>query len=337
MTPQGLTAPSVALLLLSFATTAYADPSATDQSLAQSLFEQAKQLMDSGRYAEACPKFAESERLDPGGGTLLNLALCYERQGRVASAWSNFKEASSLARRDGRSDRAQAAEEHIRTLVPKLPRLTIQAPNAVEGETILLDGVSIGRAAWGVPVAVDPGPHQLVASAPGKVRWMSNVTFAMSEQRSVSIPELQSSALPAAGPASRSAAAASPASSPADLPRASGGSAGTWALLGGGVVALGAGSVLGVMAIDRRHKSNGACPTDTTCTDQGVKWNNQAKTFAWASDIGIGIGLLGVGIGTYLLLVHGADAPRAARAAPPLSVDAVLSAHGGALRIGRAF
>jgi hypothetical protein len=104
---------------------AFAEASGSDRSLAQSLFEQAKQLMVAGKYEEACPKLAESQRLDPGGGTLLNLGLCHERQGKTASAWSDFKEALSVARRDNRSERIRDSEEHIAALEAKLPWLTV--------------------------------------------------------------------------------------------------------------------------------------------------------------------------------------------------------------------
>src|SRR5450432_2466634 len=80
---------------------ANAQVSQTDRTLAQSLFEQGKQLMQAGRYADACPKLEESQRLDPGGGTMLNLALCYEDEGKISTAWADFKEALSMARRDG--------------------------------------------------------------------------------------------------------------------------------------------------------------------------------------------------------------------------------------------
>ena len=90
---------------------AHADgpPSQADRALARSLFDEARILMDAKRNAEACPKLAESDRLDPGGGTLLNLGVCHENEGKLARAWVELNEALSRAVRDGRKGREDLA------------------------------------------------------------------------------------------------------------------------------------------------------------------------------------------------------------------------------------
>jgi hypothetical protein len=59
--------------LLGVASPTWADTSPTDKAASDVLFKDAKRLVAEGHVNDACPKFAESERLDPTPGTLLNL------------------------------------------------------------------------------------------------------------------------------------------------------------------------------------------------------------------------------------------------------------------------
>src|SRR5262249_6130177 len=104
---------SVALVaLFAFAAgSARAQSSGEDVAAAQALFEDGKRLMQARNYEEACPKLVESQRLDPGGGTLLAIGLCHEGQGRTATAWADFNVALTEARKDRRADREAAALE----------------------------------------------------------------------------------------------------------------------------------------------------------------------------------------------------------------------------------
>src|SRR5688500_15771928 len=104
--------------------TSHAD-TARNPVAAQALYDEARRLVDAGKVDEACPKFKASYELEPGGGTLLNLADCYEKQGKLALAWSTFKEALVAAQRDGRSERVEYANQHIGKLEARLARLTV--------------------------------------------------------------------------------------------------------------------------------------------------------------------------------------------------------------------
>ena len=140
---------------------------------AQGLFDEARALMAAGQAAEACPKLEESQRLDPGSGTLMNLARCYEQTNRIATAWSTYLEAAGAARAARNDEREAGARERAAALGPRVSRLIIDVPAAVARLVVRRDGEPVGRPQWSAPVPVDAGEHVIDASAPGHLPWRS--------------------------------------------------------------------------------------------------------------------------------------------------------------------
>src|SRR6185295_16031570 len=107
---------------------ALGEPQATpaDTVTAEALFQQGRSLLLEERIAEACPKLAESFRVDPSTGTLAALAMCHEKQGKLASAWAEFTDVESRARREGRKDREKLARASADALTPRLSTLEIE-------------------------------------------------------------------------------------------------------------------------------------------------------------------------------------------------------------------
>jgi hypothetical protein len=195
--------------------------SETKSAVADALYRQARDLMAAGKLDEACPKFAESQRLDPATGTLLNLAACHERQGKLASAWLEYSDAVVAARLDRRQDRVDFATERAAALEPKLSRLTLTlAPDADPTSlTLELDGASFGLAAIGAPTPVDPGKHTVRASAPGKQPWQKDITIgAEADLQTLAIPKLEDAPIApvAAAPLTAAAAPTAPPPQPRD-------------------------------------------------------------------------------------------------------------------------
>lgn len=181
---------------------ARADPTPAESALATALFQEGRALLLAGKIDEACAKLAESQRLHAGAGTLLNLATCHEKQGRLATAWSEFSESVGFALRDHRDDRERTARARMAAIEPKLPHVVVLVPDdaRVEGLTITLDGVTLAPAAWGGKLPVDPGEHALAASAPGHVGWSTKVTAKEGEVSAAAVPTLEVEA-PAPPPA----------------------------------------------------------------------------------------------------------------------------------------
>ena len=63
-------------------------------------------------------------------GTLLNLALCHEQIGKIASAWGEFRSVEQQARAavPPNENRAKLAHDHAEALQPRLSRIKIIVP-----------------------------------------------------------------------------------------------------------------------------------------------------------------------------------------------------------------
>lgn len=270
-----------------------------DAAAAQSLFDEAIKLVEGGKSAEACPKFAESQRLDPSLGTLLRLATCYETTGKTASAWSLYREASEGAQATGQAARAKYARAHADALEPKLCRLTIlvPTPSDVVGLEVRRDGELVGRAQWGMAVPVDPGSVSIEASAPARMPFRTSVSLSGDGERlTLSVPLLAPvmvTRAPDVAPAQDGRAA-----------RVLGFTVG-----GLGIVGLAVGSIYGLQARSRNDDSAAHCRTTTLCDAEGLSLRNDAHRFATVSTIAFVVGGAGLIGGTVLVLTSKPSGP----------------------------
>jgi len=327
----------VALAIACAAVSSPAHAEASSSAVAEALYEEARGLMKQGKLDQACPKFKQSYDLDPGGGTLLNLAECYEKQGKLASAWSAFKEAQVSAQRDGRSERVSYAKKHIEALEPKLSKITIEVPADANtpGLSVTLDGAELGSAGWNVGVPVDPGPHEVSASATDRRPFNKQIEIAGSgAATTVTIPKLQATAVAAATPRVIDAdVEKKPVSSEAGA-TGNGGRTVGYVLLGAGVVGVGVGSYFGLHAFAQWGTRKDGCVNG--CTVEAKKAGDSAASAALISDIGFGVGLIAAGVGTYLIL---SSKPASETSTASVSHDAhrtlsllpVANANGGGL------
>lgn len=153
---------------------------------AEALFESGHEAMSQGDYDTACARFEESNRLDPAVGSLLNLAACEEKRGRLATAWQLFKRVmNELPAGD---DRYPIAQRRASDLRPRVPRLTLELErNAPKQTTVHYGKVILGQASFHVPLPFDPGEHTLYVVAPDRDRRAYQVTLREGEQKVLSV------------------------------------------------------------------------------------------------------------------------------------------------------
>lgn len=162
------------------------------KAAAEQLFSQAQQLMAAGNYDAACPKLEASMELDAALGTLINLARCYEKQGRLASAWARYREAADLAARASQGKRQRFAARQAEALEPRLPRLIIRVSSvsAVSGLSISRDESKVDAAMFDTAIYIDPGEHTIVARAPGYLDFTKTFEIAVGQEIIIEVPSL---------------------------------------------------------------------------------------------------------------------------------------------------
>jgi hypothetical protein len=162
-------------------------PAFADESEPERLFREARSAMLEGRFDEACPKLEESQRLDPHVGTLLNLAACHERQGKVASAWVEYQKAHTAAQAEGQAERARLAEQRIAVIEPRVPWLRVAVRGDSAGMTATLDGSELSAAALGTEMPVDPGVHVVSGQGAGRRGFEERIELREGERRTVTV------------------------------------------------------------------------------------------------------------------------------------------------------
>jgi hypothetical protein len=306
---------------------ARAEPTDQETALALTLFDEGRAALAAGHLDEACHELEESKRLDPLPGTVLNLAVCHEHQGRVATASAEFREARALAERDHRDDRVALADQHLEALARAVSDVVIVVPSPADRADLAVsaDGTSVGRAAWGTRIPVDPGPHTIEATAPNKKTWTLVVQVAPNgDVETATVPQLEDApsepgpVLPPAVVPPPVARVAGLSGSPVPAPPASAASRAlstrrtiALASAGASLVAAGIGTYFGVTAISKHDDPDAICTLEP-CT-QANALNSDAKSAADASTVSFAVALVALGTGAFLWFgdTSGARADRA--------------------------
>jgi hypothetical protein len=282
-------------VVLVLATPANAQPTTeTRRAGAEALFAEGRRLILEGKALQACPRFAESQKLDPATGTLLNLARCYAMIGRTASAWAAYTEAASSAHATADTERERFARAKAAALAAEVPRLMVSVSESSGSELeVTVDGVAWARGLWNVAAPIDPGQHTIAARKRGFVPWSRTFEARGGVESQFVVPELR--ALP------RSSDALPPRSREQGHGWARQHSA---AAVGAGVAvaAVAIGTMLALEAQSAYDRSESFCTSDERCDPRGISLRDEAFDDARLATIAFGFAGSAI-VGTTLLWI----------------------------------
>ncbi|WP_437657833.1 PEGA domain-containing protein [Sorangium sp. So ce1182] len=294
-----------------------------DPVAAEALFKAARALVDKGDYAAGCPKFEASLELNPSASTMINIARCHEREGKVATAWHDYNRAIVLNRETAGEQRRRGLEEiaqkGITDLDARVPKLRVVVKSAPSGAEVQRDGTPVPAAALGEPLPVDPGPHEIRASAPGHETETRSVTLREGESVTVELT---------LRPAARPTAAAAP----EKAKEAPGGGVPTWAWVSGAAGIALAGASVGFLIDDLAAIGalRDSCREVTGGTYCKPGYDFAADNARKNRDFGLFVGLGGAGLVALGAAAYGIAGSGGEKAPAPAAVALPWVAPSGA-------
>lgn len=286
------------VLMVCFMCVKTAHAQESDAARATRLFEEATQNALNGDYANACPKFEESLRLTPGLGTEFNLAICNAQTGKRIVAARMFRSIERRAREAGKSERARAAAAESAKLDAHVSYVKLTNKNPSQASVVIrIDGEVVPESEYDAWI-VAPGAHNIEARDWGAGFWRSAFQTTSGGPTSIEIPVLSAGdTVPKEHSVERA-----PYRTDRVAPRASNPRTAGYVVAGVGIVGLMAGAVTGVLILGAKST------VDEMCTDQGCPpgegrdARDRGHTLLPINAIAFGVGLVGLGVGAYLLV-----------------------------------
>jgi hypothetical protein len=326
------------LIFIFASSVARAEPSAAELASARDLFAEARRAEENGQWSEALSKLLVVANVKMTPQVRFHLGLCQEHIGQLVEALNSFERAKSEATEQNLPIVVDEAKEHTANVRARLPKLLIVLPAGTADAKIEVDGQIVASVLLSRPLLFDPGPHKIVATAPGRV-FSREVTVAEKEEKQVDVvfsPAPVSVAPPAPVDAAHTGQTASTTHTRAtssDEMSASGSSRRSpmlgWVAVGAGGVALVGASVSFIVRQNALSHIDDVCPNHQGCPRSLEDSQTKARTFG---ALGLALGVVGgasVITGVVLLVKQHSETATAAG----LSVTPWMSA-GGAGAIG---
>ncbi len=291
-------------------------------------FKEAMDLFQRGEIAPACRTFERSYGEDAAPGTLYNLAICHEAEGRLADAYRELDSLAERAESSGHADKAVGLRARLQALQPRLVRVELvrRADARAEAIAVTVDEAPLLAADWKRPLYLSPAAHRVrIRRADGTE--VTKVIAARQPGDAVSL-ELEEPSGP----------------TPSELAsrRLEGYVTGA-----AGLALVGAASYFGLRTFQQRDAGEALCMPDGQCPSAKAKADaygdrGDAKTDAALSTVGFIAGGAAVAVGVALVVTGrspSTTSPAAAAASGPRGWQLFPSSdgHGVSAQLGGTF
>jgi hypothetical protein len=287
-------------------TTRDSSMTATDAGAAKAQFADAQRLFKAGRFAEALPIFRDVAESTRSPNARLYVGHCLQELGKFVEAHRAF---SAVVREvtehpdEKYQPTREAAITQLAVLNVRLGKVIISVVESPPSLAVSLDGSAVDPKMLGSSIVVDPGAHRVEASASGSSPIRRDVSVEGGEVKTVTLSFKKAVDEPPVSVATPSNGSVGTAPAP-EAKSDDGATMRTMSFVAGGVGVAGLGvfTIAGLMAKstfnDLEARCAGRC-ADASYVDQ----INRGKTLQTTANVGLVVGLVGIGAGaTFFVL-----------------------------------
>jgi hypothetical protein len=300
---------------------------------ARQLFADALTDERAGRHAAALEKFQRVQAVRDTQSVRYRIATCLEALGQLRAALAAYTSTSIAAATDAESTSiARASRDKVDALSRRVARIVVTLPShAPLDAAVKIDGEAIQPNAIGTPIVVDPGTHEITATASGSPPFKAQMNLPEGGQSAIEATlaaSLPPAPVPTLAPASVTAPLPPPSPGPAPLPASppseptsshGRATAGLVFVSVGGVLVAAATAILLVRHSDIQSLesacASGVCPANQE--SQLTATHNRAVIEGPVGFTAGGLGILGLGVGVYLLATAPSSAAHASATFAP--------------------
>lgn len=268
--------------------------------------DEGDRLVASGDLEGALKRYLAADEIMGVPTTGIEVARTQAKLGRLVEARAEAIDVANSASAprepavfgEARVEAGKLAEQ----LEARIPSIVVTvAPEGIATAHAKLEQTRLPQATFGLPFKVNPGEHTLEVSADGYHNEVVRFSVAEGEQRNLAvtltpIPKSEATRVTTTAPERTPPpleAETQGASSSSTMTYIAFGVAGAAALVGGGA---------GVYSLMKTSDAEKKFCDGNACDEPARPLLNDANTYAWVANIGLGVAVLAAGYGVYTLL-----------------------------------
>jgi hypothetical protein len=154
------------------------EPTPGQLQAARELFAAATEDERASRWADALDKLRRVADVKLTAGVRYHIAFCEEKLGLTATALAHYTEAHDAADREHNKEvMVLLKDPFLPDLRARVPTLSIEVTADALGAKVTIDGHPHPAGLWGIAVPIDPGPHVIAGTAPGREPFSKQITL----------------------------------------------------------------------------------------------------------------------------------------------------------------